>query len=86
MHLNMRNPLLLLFYASVYHRLVDAQKIINSTGTVVQGDNATVTTNNGTAVANPSAFATSLEFTVDRKHFPKLSYFKDISRQLYSYC
>ncbi|KAH8821859.1 glycoside hydrolase family 1 protein [Xylogone sp. PMI_703] len=54
---------LLLLLGSTY--LAHTQKIINSTGSVVAGENATVTVKNGSQVANPAAFATSIGFTVD---------------------
>ncbi|RFU23652.1 hypothetical protein B7463_g12686, partial [Scytalidium lignicola] len=64
----MKSSLLLLLgsgssFCSFY--AANAQKSINSTGSVIVGENATVTSNNGSSVANPSAFATSIDFNVD---------------------
>jgi hypothetical protein len=55
---------LLLFLAAGIS--VSAQ--INSTGSVVAGQNATTTLNNGSTVSNPSAFSTSIEINLQRKH------------------
>lgn len=43
---------------------------VNSTGSVLASENATTTVNNGSSVANPSAFATSINIDVQRtSHF-----------------
>jgi hypothetical protein len=55
---------LLLFLAAGIS--VSAQ--INSTGSVVAEQNATTTLNNGSTVSNPSAFSTSIEINLQRKH------------------
>jgi hypothetical protein len=55
-------PLLLFLAAGIS---VSAQ--INSTGSVVAGQNATTTLNNGSTVSNPSAFSTSIEINLQRK-------------------